>query len=78
MDAARASIYRGGHRQQNTDCLAGHELRSAEEVEQAMKAKKQAVAERKACKTFGELVALARRTGKNLYWATKVWQGRQR
>ena len=51
---------------------------TAEEVEAAMKAKKQAVAERKACKTFGELVALARRTGKNLYWATKVWQGRQR
>lgn len=58
---------------------AGHLRKlTPEEVEAAMTAKKAAVAERKACRTFGELVALARKTGKNLYWATKVWRGRQR
>jgi DNA repair protein RadD len=56
----------------------GHlQLLTPEDVAKAQEAAKQAVLERKACKTFGELVAYGKRTGKKPGWAHHVWRGRR-
>ncbi len=47
-----------------------------EEVEAELVLSKAAIAERKACKTFAELQAYGKRTGKKPGWAFHVWRNR--